>query len=175
VRKNQGVKGANEVDKNSPEHQLCIGDIYVTVVKLAGKLGVEYSWKSEKSLKAQKGIYFRPDGELWILGKHIYFEVERGSQDVEKKVRPKVQNYLTQKGWFYVIFTVQDYQPNPELPIRKTAFQSGNDILGLLERFQHGSQFLVTPHFKFVADPEAEVLVSPTQEKFSLQTLPDRP
>lgn len=152
---------AEALSEQNYKHEFCVSDLYVALRMVPG---VEIQPKSDQS----KGL--REDLAAKIIGKQVYFEVERGTQGM-KRIEEKVERYLKLPGWFYVVFTVQDYRPNPFAKVEKSARQAGEDILNLLKDYGRGAQFLVTPHTLFLEDPLARVLISPTDENFQFEGL----
>jgi hypothetical protein len=111
-----------------------------------------------------------PDAGFLAFGKRFYIEEETGSQDIDD-IELKVNNYIDRKEQCFVIFFINDYQPNPLEPIRKTARDFGNEILLLLKEKGRRNQFTATPHDTFIVNPLAEVLVSPLVQRFSLESI----
>lgn len=159
------IKGSKAEALREPnyKHELACNDVYVSV----RKLGQTMVWTPKDDQK--NGFSF--DRGLEIFGRQFYFEIERGTQTVQD-IQGKVEAYLKLAGRFHVVFTVQDYQPNPFEPVKKTAHDYGAEILGLLGTYRRGAQFLVTPHATFVEDPLGQFLVSPWNSAFGLNTLP---
>lgn len=123
-------------------------------------------WVPEDDQK--NGLRF--DRAVQIFGKHFFFEIERGTQTVQT-IQDKVEAYMKLQGRFHVIFTVQDYRPNPFEPIVKTAQDFGGEILSFLTTVNRGAQFVVTPHNTFIDDPLKPYLIPPRGGQFSLETI----
>jgi hypothetical protein len=144
------------------KHDLKIFDIYVAL----RQTGVDLTWTAKSTQKDG----FRYDAQFIVYGKQFYLEVERGTQGI-KDIEEKVKAYLKLPGRFHVIFTVEDYKPNPFAAVEKTAKDYGNEILDYLESVRRGHQFIVTPHIAFINNPLGQVLLSPTGDTFSLETI----
>lgn len=127
-------------------------------------LGAKILPKSEQRKDFKEDLAFEFEDKLF------YMEVETGSHEA-KDLKEKVEAYLKLKGHFYVIFTIQDYRPDPLLPIKKTWKQFGTDILAMLELYGRGAQFLVSPHHLFIENPLGLHLVNHQNKQFSLQSL----
>lgn len=150
------------------KHDLKVFDIYVAL----RKLGLPMDWTPKSDQKQG----FRFDAKAHMFGNTFYFEVETGTHSVDQ-IEGKVDAYLTQPGYFFVVFTVQDYKPNPFDKVTKTARDFGQEILNMLNVKRRrtgkplGRQFLLTPHEKLINYPLAEVLVSHQQKAYSFQSL----
>ena len=144
------------------KHDLKINDIYVAL----RKAGIPMEWEPKSD---QKGG-FRFDARLSAFGKTFYFEVETGTHGI-KAIEEKIDAYINLKYRCYVIFTVQDYRPNPFEEVTKTAKDFGYEILNVISEKGRRHQFTVTPHAVFTASPLNPVLVSHTGEAFTLETI----
>lgn len=136
--------------------------------------GIPMEWIPKVALpqlgKDRKGKFIFPDGGVYAFGKKFYIEEETGSHELID-IENKVSNYIQRGERCFVIFVVNDYQPNLLEPIKKTAKDFGFEILGMLEEKGRRNQFTVTPHNVFIENPLASILVSPTAESFSLETI----
>jgi len=137
-------------------------DIYVAL----RKSGISFTWTAKSNQKDG----FRYDAFFELYGKTFYLEVERGTQGI-KDIEEKVKAYMKLAGRFHVIFTVEDYRPNPFAPVVKTAKDYGNEILDFLEEAHRGNQFLVSPHTLLISKPLTPCLLSPTGDTFSFENI----
>jgi hypothetical protein len=144
------------------KHDFKVFDIYVAL----RKTGIPLTWTAKSPQKDG----FRYDASFTIYDKQFYLEVERGTQGI-KDIQEKVNAYLKLPGRFYVIFTVEDYKPNPYAPVVKTAKEYGNEILDFLEEVHRGNQFTVSPHVLLSTRPLDPVLLSPTGDTLSFATI----
>lgn len=144
------------------KHDFKVFDIYVAL----RKTGLPMTWTARSTQKDG----FRFDASFTIYGKQFYLEVERGTQGI-KDIDQKVKAYLKLPGRFYTIFTVEDYKPNPFAQIEKTAKDYGMEILDYLEETRRGNQFVVSPHVLLSTQPLNPVLLSPTGETLTLETI----
>jgi hypothetical protein len=155
---------------NNLKHDLRVLDVYASL----RSSGIIMEWLPKVSLpqlgKNKQGRLMFPDAGFLAFGKRFYIEEETGSQDIDD-IELKVNNYIDRKEQCFVIFFINDYQPNPLEPIRKTARDFGNEILLLLKEKGRRNQFTATPHDTFIVNPLAEVLVSPLVQRFSLESI----
>ncbi len=150
------------VSEQSYKHEQDCGDLYVVL----RKTGIPLTWVHTSDQKEG----FRFDRALHIFGKQFYFEIERGTHTVSH-IEQKVKQYCSKPGTFYVVITVQDYQPNPFDKTEKTAQDFGREILALLTGFKRRAQFTVAPHKKLLEDPLGEFLVSPEPARYTLESI----
>lgn len=156
--------------KGNFKHSLKVFDVYAAL----RSTGIPMEWIPKVALpqlgKDRKGKFIFPDGGVYAFGKKFYIEEETGSHELID-IENKVSNYIQRGERCFVIFVVNDYQPNLLEPIKKTAKDFGFEILGMLEEKGRRNQFTVTPHNVFIENPLASILVSPTAESFSLETI----
>lgn len=150
------------VTEQSWKHERDCGDLYVAL----RKTGIPLTWIHTSDQKDG----FRFDRALTIFDKQFYFEIERGTQTVSH-IEQKVKQYMEKPGTFYVVITVQDYQPNPFEKTVKTGSDFGREILALLTQYKRRAQFTVTPHKALLTTPLSECLVSSEPAKYSLETI----
>lgn len=152
------------VTEQSWKHERDCGDLYVAL----RKTGIPMEWIHTSDQKDG----FRFDRALLIFGKQFYFEIERGTQTVSH-IEQKVSQYLSKSGQFYVVITVQDYQPNPFDKTTKTAQDFGREILALLAQppFRRRAQFTVAPHKALLTNPLGELLISPEPAKYTIESI----
>lgn len=153
---------AEALREQNYKHDLKIFDIYVAL----RKAGIQMEWEAKSDQKDG----FRFDASLKAFDKQFYFEVETGTHGI-KAIEEKIDAYINLRYRCYVIFTVQDYRPNPFEPVTKTGKDFGYEILGVISEKGRKNQFTVTPHPIFTANPLNPVLVSHTGEAFSLETI----
>ena len=144
------------------KHDFKVFDIYVAL----RKTGLPITWTAKSTQKDG----FRYDASFEIYGKQFYLEVERGTQGI-KDIEEKVNAYLKLAGRFYVIFTVEDYRPNPFAPIVKFKQKTAYEILDFLEDVRRGNQFTVSPHVLLSTRPLDQILLSPTGDTLSLESV----
>jgi len=159
------IKGdkRKEVSEQSWKHERDCGDLFTAFIYTKDLPITEWEHTSDQ----KHGLRF--DRAAKIAGKQFYFEIERGTQTITA-IKEKVEQYLRIPGTFYVVFTVQDYQPNPYMKVVKTYRQFGEDILNLVAQYRRRAQLVVAPHHLLVENPSAEILVSP-EAKYSFQTI----
>src|SRR5262249_48843664 len=111
------------------------------------------------------------DGAAEIEGFNqvIFFEVDRGSEDMET-LKDKIRKYTkladaNSSSPFIVIFTVQGYQG---APAKLRAERIMNEVLAPAKR---GNMFLVTPHKLFRSDPLGQVLIAPYDQTVAFSFL----
>lgn len=150
------------VSEQSWKHERDCGDLYVAL----RKTGIPLTWIHTSDQKDG----FRFDRALLIFDKQFYFEIERGTQTVSH-IEQKVKQYLAKSGTFYVVITVQDYQPNPFEKTVKTGQDFGREILALLKNYKRRAQFTVAPHKALLTNPLGEFLVSAEPQKYSLESI----
>ena len=163
--KSDGWRGFNNI-----KHDLKVNDVYAALRSSALSL----QWIPKPALPQigtdRKGKFIFPDGGFYAFNKKFYIEEETGSQELSD-IENKANNYIARKETCFVIFLVNDYQPNPLDPIKKTAKDFGFEILTMLGEKGRRNQFTFTPHNTFIHDPLAEVLVSPTVNAYSLESI----
>lgn len=140
------------------------GDLFVALCRYQNQ------WDCEKQNK-----FFRFDRKACLFGKTVYFEVERGSQKGDKlrtKLEAYKKHYSETGEKFHVIFTVQDYRPNPLEDVVVTGKKKGQELLKLFEEFKLPGNYLVCYQQSLAADPLKAELVS-RFNKHTLETLPD--
>lgn len=152
-------------DNNLYGHEMDCADVFVALQKiLKHKL---FRWqkhwdKEERKFFGEKyGVW--PDRVFEIDdNKQVFFlEVDRGTEDPYKQVWPKVQAYkkLTLQGIpgqaFTVLFTVQGYRYHDSANARL------EELLPVLAKAQHSTQFLAALHEDFLANPLGDVFHSP--------------
>jgi hypothetical protein len=129
----------------------------------------QQAWECETQNK-----YFRFDRKAQLFGKTIYFEVERGTQGPEK-LREKLDRYVKHfretREKFYVLFTVQDYQPNPFEKVKISAKEKGFELFRLFDEMELPGNYLVCYHESLIKYPLKTEVVS-RFGKNTLETLP---
>jgi hypothetical protein len=128
-------------------HETMCADVYVSCY-LAGAT----DWIQEPKLQ---GII--PDRGCTLLGKEIYWEIDRGTEGLDR-IESKVKKYVGLSGKFYVIFVAHETN-------------RADNILSVLKKFQRRNQFLVTLHDYIQLSPFTDGYVSPLNP--TLQYLED--
>lgn len=137
------------------KHEIAVADLFVRYFPHVTHwdnrwLGTEEQFKSF-------GLYY--DARMVIDGKLVFWEVDRGTEDLAKQVIPKVEKYVAlseayPRDRFAVCFTFERYR-------RQDLNRRINDVLFALSGFRRGDQFLVAKHAEACADPLGAVFVSP--------------
>src|SRR5690349_19911899 len=97
-----------------------------------------------------------------VLDRRVYlWEVDRGTEDLEKQLRAKVDKYIAfadslKSESFQVIFTLQKYR-------RMSLGNRADALLDLLASKKRRNMFLVAKHSDVLADPLGAVFVSPME------------
>lgn len=163
-------------DRNLYGHEMDAADCLVALKRAAGPGLVRWQrqWDPDerKFFGDRFGVWPDRVFELEQSEQVFYLEVDRGTEDLDKQIWPKVQDYIklsTQypKERFTVIFTAQGYRYHADDLAR------ASELLGLMAKAKRGNQFLVTSHEEFLADPLGPVMSSPLDptNKLTLTTL----
>lgn len=143
-----------DLHTNMYEHQLEVGDIFVSMA-LTGKL---LAWESEVQLTKE----LRTDIIMRVSDEEIYIEVERGNQTKWKLVR-KFQNYLNYyeqtKEFFYVLFVVPS--------------EIYGEMRGILSEMNLRAMYRVVLLDEFLRDPLNAPMVSQHESHTLSQLCPD--
>lgn len=94
-----------------------------------------------------------PDGKVFVL------EVDRGTEDLDKQLEPKIDKYIAFSNAnpsykFQVVITLQKYR-------RMDLGNRAGRVLAMLQEKRRGNQFIVASHTKLVKDPFGKVCASP--------------
>lgn len=137
------------------KHELACADLFVQYFPHVTHwdnrwMGTEQQFKSF-------GLFY--DARMVIDGRLVFWEVDRGTEDLDRQVIPKVEKYVALSDAFHrdrftVCFTFEKYR-------RQDLNKRINDMLYALTGFRRGDQFLVAKHSEVCADPLGEVFVSP--------------
>lgn len=154
------LKSSKGLNEWTYRHEKACADVYVALKNL----GEDFIWISKDD--GAKG--FRFDRAFKIFDRQFFLELETGSQFDHRaeKIPEKVKNYLKLDGKFHVIFAVMDYDE------RVTAERYIREILSILAGYRRGTQFLAVPHLALVKDLLGPWLMAPTDQIYSLQSLP---
>lgn len=155
-------------------HEMDCADVFVSLKQsLALRL---IRWERytdlEKDMKQHYHKYgVRPDRifEIDDVDQVFYLEVDRGTEDLEKQIIPKLESYIRfsdahQQG-ITVLFTAQGYRYHKEDEHR------ANELYSAISRYRRGNQFLITLHRKMVESPLEAIFNSPMQHQVSILTL----
>jgi hypothetical protein len=142
-------------------HDLACAELYTAYGEY------EMDWYCEEQKQ------FRYDALMVMDDLRIYWEVDRGTEPIKKtstnrsSIEQKIDAYIgfarETDHRFFVVFDL----------VGLNVASRGDSILELLKAKKRGHQFLITKHAALVKNPEAELLVSPLNTAFCLDTLPN--
>jgi hypothetical protein len=108
--------------------------------------------------------------ELDDIEQVFHIEEDRGTEDLNKQVAPKIENYIRMSDahpgqGFVVLFLAQGYRYHAEDQER------ANELYQLVSRYNRGKQFLVALHSAFTAAPVGPIFNCPAQHNLSIESL----
>lgn len=155
------LKGARQPSNwYNRDHEIDCADLFISY-KNTNQLAYWASrWEPEElhPFGETFSVYFDRRMELEDVDQVFFFEVDRGTEDldtVKRKVEKYValSNHLVGQG-MTILFTVQGY--------RWTTSQTRlSRILSILRDARRGNQFLIAPHEEVLANPLGKVWISP--------------
>jgi hypothetical protein len=145
-------------------HEMDCADVFVSLKRAFGEQLVRWQrrWDDEerKAIGERFGVWPDRIFELENSEQVFFLEVDRGTEELDKQIWPKLQDYAklstaTPGQKFTVLFTAQGYRYHNSHQARV------NELLPMLAKAKRGNQFVVCVHDDFVADPKSSCLVSP--------------
>jgi hypothetical protein len=135
------------------KHEKLCGDLYV-VYELTGCLDYWYAPEDYDSY----GL--KPDRQMIYLGKLVFWEVDRGTEDyfTAKGIKGKLDKYVqlskdNHQRRFYVIITTIDN--------KQTALKRCETILELITTYNRADQFMTSTHEWVMNHPDKSPFLTP--------------
>ncbi|OFW04372.1 MAG: hypothetical protein A3I61_11120 [Acidobacteria bacterium RIFCSPLOWO2_02_FULL_68_18] len=140
------------------KHELDIADLFVSYFPHITHWDTEWGVLERDQLNIPR-YRVNYDARMVLSGKVYLWEVDRGTEDMDVQLEPKIDKYIELAkslpyGSFQVILTLQKYR-------RMNVGNRAGRLVAMLQEKERGNQFLVALHSDVKADPIGAVFVSP--------------
>ena len=141
------------------QHELDCAEVFVSFFPYLSYWQSPYGDYRKAGYKDFIKHRIEPDRLMGINGMEIAWEVDRGTEDVDEQLEPKIDKYIAYSNAnpthrFTVVITLQKYR-RMSLPNR------AGRVLAMLQEKKRRNQFLVANHQTVIASPLGSSYVSP--------------
>lgn len=141
------------------QHELDCADVFVSFFPYLD------TWQSPYGAYRKEGYEnfiksrIEPDRLMLLDGREVCWEIDRGTEDVDEQLEPKIDKYIDYSRRhpdhrFTVVITLQKYR-------RMNLTNRAGRVLAMLQEKKRNNQFLVANHLTVVQNPRGESYVSP--------------
>ncbi len=142
----------------SRQHEIDIGDLFVAFYPHITHWDTKWTDHEKEKLNIPRyRVHY--DARMVLNGKVYLWEVDRGTEEIDVQLEPKVDKYIDLAhslpyGAFQVLFTLQKY--------RKMNLENrAGKLAEMLAEKKRGNQFLFGVHSEVLTNPLGEVFASP--------------
>lgn len=142
----------------SRQHEIDVGDLFVAYYPHVTHWDTQWGKQEKETLDIPRyRVHY--DARMVLNGKVYLWEVDRGSEQVDEQLEPKVDKYINLSnslghGAFQVLFTLQKYR-------RMNLGNRTGLVAALLQEKKRANQFLFAVHAEVLASPLGAVFGSP--------------
>ncbi len=142
----------------SRQHEIDIGDLFVAYYEHLTHWDTKWTDYEKQTFDIPRyRVHY--DARMVLGGKVYLWEVDRGTEEIDVQLDPKVDKYIALShtlpyGAFQVLFTLQKYR-------RMNFKERVGQFVEMLQEKKRGNQFLFAQHSEVLADPLGQVFGSP--------------